>query len=240
MQNDLSPSKTLFLSSISHLLPQSSHSKQAPKPNPDPSVPLSELLDHYIENLPIPDINMLGLMQRSCSIQEQKIHQKIVCYRKLDLFEEMHKVSSELYELKYMDQEELAQVFSDTMDRLIRQDSSLEKTIEEERPFELYPGMGLSHSEESMERDENEDPLENREEKRESFGKMEEFGCFFGLGTRKGKKFPLDFNNIHNFLEENENCVGSSPRQQHKYELGILKEIDLNEGIQGHNSRLYD
>lgn len=98
-----------------------------------------------------------------------------------------------------------------------------------------------------IEKDENEDPCELHG-KKDFYVKMEEFSAFPGLtlndnnGCKKIKKFPLDFNSIHNLLDEQENSnIFSPPRQSTMNELNILKEIDLNEGgVSNLSNRLYD
>lgn len=113
----------------------------------------------------------------------------------------------------------------------------------------FYQHFLQSNNDSLIEKDENEDPCEIHD-KKDFYVKMEDFSAFPGLtlnnnfnnNCKKIKKFPLDFNSIHNLLDEQENSnIFSPPRQSTMNELNILKEIDLNEGgVSNISNRLYE
>ena len=242
-----------FLSSLSKHFPH-----QFPSLHSDidlKSDSITNILEKLIENLPSPEPSRtLDLMQRSCEMQEQKIYSKLCQYRQFDVYEEMNKVSSELNNLRNMGPEDLNKKFYDTIERMKRFEEKATGQMEiEEIEFHVkleanndetesnskfnYQNMLQSSNDSLIERDENEDPIDHLD-KKDLFIKVEDL-CFTNLlMTRKPKKFAIDFNNIHNFLDENENANGS-PYHQYHNELNILKEIDLNEGI-SNNRLLYE
>ena len=250
---DFDPStRRSFFQSLSKLFPQQpSELAFSEIDTNNDSIP--NIIDKFIENLPAPEpLHMLDYMQKTCEMQEQKVYSKICQYRSMDIYEEMNKVSSELYDLKNMNSEELNLKLSEAVEKMKRFDErmalsssmefeeenlqvKLEENNDETKSNSKFYQNILQSSNYISERDENEDPVESQEKK--DVYKQEDF-CFSNLGLpRKNKKFPMDFNYIHNFLDENEN-VGFSPHHHLHNELNILKEIDMNEGIS--NSRYYE
>ena len=218
---------------------------------------ISNIIDKIVENLPSDrnQINKeLDMVQKTCEMQEQKVYTRLCEYRNMDIYEEMNKVSSDLYDLRYMSFEELNKKFNEAIEKMKNFDEqqqqknefSMEEEVEnfqvkaeeEEEETTLhskftYPNILQSSDGSLSERNENDDPGLENQEKKDVFTKTEDI-CFSGLViSRKTKKFPLDFNNIQNLLDENENSYNNLHS-----EMNILKEIDLNEGLS--NSRLYE
>jgi len=158
-------------------------------------------------------------------------------------------VSSDLYDLKYMNFEEMNQKFDEAIEKMKSFDQKNCFSMQEEDTFQVkieeeeeettlhskftYPNILQSNEGSFCEKNENDDPALENLDKKDFFAKMEDI-CFTSLVLpRKAKKFPLDFNNIQNLLDENENSYNNIHN-----EMNILKEIDLNEGLS--NSRLYE
>lgn len=244
--------KTRILQAISFLFPNS------PPIDANTKEPVNSLIDQLVDNLPAPSPKIsLSLMRKTCEMQEQKIIDKIKYERNLDVFEEMNKYSNLLGEIKYMKNDELERVYEEAINKMkyLEENNFCNDFCEEEITEEDFE-VKIEENEEttkshskgfyrnfiqsnnvSFEKDENDDPCFLHEKK--DFFVKEEFAPF---NCKKIKKFPLDFNYIHNFLEEQENSNIFSPaRQSSLNELNILKEIDMNEGgMSMMNNRLYD
>lgn len=247
--SDLHFSRQSFLSSISQSLPSPLRHEDLDLSRHN----VFSIIDKIIENLPqnaLDPRRAVELLHRTCELQEQKVYTRLCLFRNMDIYDEMKKVSAELSDLRQMGMEELNLKLGETVERLKRieakgvssafseESSSFAVKIEEEEDDETtlhskYTCPNIMRSTESSicEKNENEDPMESQE-KKDIFSKMDDI-CLTSLALPRKNKKMLDFNNIHNFLDENEGAYHSLHN-----EMNILKEIDLNEGLS--HSRLYE
>jgi hypothetical protein len=241
----LPPQPSTLRSSLLSLLPTSSSTSSA-------TASAFSIIDHLIEELPSPSADpahfeeSLQIMRKVCLSQEVDIQSKMKTYRKYDIYAEFEKINSELKGLRYLKGEELRHKFLQSVETaknsksLFDSENNLDRSYRSS-PMEKESEFGFGFLEDCF------GGLEALEEQTD-FNKIEEemmivdgFKNMTGRArggemsgfSQKTKKMAVDFNRIHNLLEETENLpfvYYHNTGGQTGGEENILREIDLNYG----------
>ena len=242
------------MNTTSHQLLVTSFLKNLSDPSKMNYYDIQSSIDNLIDNLPIlsntDQSSMLNTMKKVCLIQEHDIQSKMKEYRQFDIYEEINKVCDDLKNLKYMSEEELNIKFQESQLKMISlkqenydvEKNNLDIKMDEENneskidfPNYMKSSENSSENELNDSFDENTVIYEKIDDEEETFKHVSSCAELSNL-TKKTKKLHVDFNKIHNILDENENICYHG--LHHSNELNILKEIDMNEG--NINIRLFD